>query len=186
MRRPFYHLEMGDYEVRPVRLVLFVAICVLSLFVVTKVSAQTNDNHLMMGVGALYERGLDATIAYEHGIKYHNTWEYFVTGYVQYDDDPDAGHVTKKSFWHNYNSWHLGIAYKPCVNRGRNHHGNVRIGASGGSDRHDFVGGVHLGYEHSYALKGGWELFFQIKEDAMISHGIMWRTGAAVGFKFPL
>ena len=186
MRRPFYHLEMGDYEFRPVRLLLFVAICVLSQFVVTKAHAQTNDNHLMVGVGALYERGLDATIAYEHGIKYHNAWEYFATGYVQYDDDPDAGHVTKKSFWHNYNSWHLGIAYKPCVNRGRNHHGNVRIGASGGSDRHDFVGGVHLGYEHSYALKGGWELFFQIKEDAMISHGIMWRTGAAVGFKFPL
>ena len=169
MRKPFYHLEMGDYDVRPVRLLLFVAICVLSLFVVTKAHAQTNDNHLMVGVGALYEKGLDATIAYEHGSKYHNAWEYFATGYVQYDDDPDAGHVTKKSFWHNYNSWR-----------------NVRIGASGGSDRHDFVGGVHLGYEHSYALKGGWELFFQIKEDAMISHGIMWRTGAAVGFKFPL
>ena len=72
MRKPFYHLEMGDYDVRPVRLLLFVAICVLSLFVVTKAHAQTNDNHLMVGVGALYEKGLDATIAYEHGTKYHN------------------------------------------------------------------------------------------------------------------
>lgn len=35
-------------------------------------NAQTNSNHLMFGVGALYEKGLDATIAYEHGSKYHN------------------------------------------------------------------------------------------------------------------
>lgn len=98
----------------------------------------------------------------------------------------NAGHVTKKSFWHNYNSWHLGIVYKPCVNRGRNHHGNVRIGASGGSDLHDFVGGVHLGYEHTYALKGGWELFFQVKEDVIIGSGLSWRTGGSVGLKLPL
>ena len=38
-------------------------------------NAQTNSNHLMFGVGALYEKGLDATIAYEHGSKYHNAWE---------------------------------------------------------------------------------------------------------------
>ena len=131
--------------------------------------AQTNSNHLMMGVGMLYERGLD-----------------FATGYLQYDDDPDAGHVTKKSFWHNYNSWHLGIAYKPCVNRGRNHHGNLRIGASGGSDLHDFVGGVHVGYEHSYALRYGWQLFFQVKEDVVIRGEDLFRTGLAVGVKVPL
>ena len=122
-------------------------------------NAQTNSNHLMFGVGALYEKGLDATIAYEHGSKYHNAWEYFATGYLQYDDDP---------------------------NRGRNHHGNVRIGASGGSDLHDFVGGVHLGYEHTYALKGGWELFFQVKEDVIIGSGLSWRTGGSVGLKLPL
>ena len=163
-----------------------VTVLLLSLFAVSKVNAQTNDNHLLLSLGALYERGLDATIAYEHGSKYHNAWEYFATGYVQYDDDPDAGHITKKSFWHNYNSWHLGIAYKPCVTRGRNHHGNLRIGASGGSDTHDFVGGVHVGYEHTYALKDGWELFFQVKEDAIINSGIDWRTGISLGCKLPL
>lgn len=166
---------------------LFVlALFALSFLAVNKANAQTNDNHLQIGVGALYERGFDATIAYEHSTKYHNAWEYFATGYVQYDEDPDAGHITKKSFWHNYNSWHLGIAYKPCVSRGRNHFGNLRIGASGGSDLNDFVGGVHVGYEHTYALKGGWELFFQVKEHAIIGHGLTWRTGGAVGIKLPL
>ena len=186
MKKPFYHLELGDYEVRMSHLLFAVTVTLLSLFAVSKVNAQTNDNHLLLSVGALYERGLDATIAYEHGSKYHNAWEYFVTGYVQYDDDPDAGHITKKSFWHNYNSWHLGIAYKPCVTRGRNHHGNLRIGASGGSDTHDFVGGVHVGYEHTYALKNGWKLFFQVKEDAIINSGIDWRTGISLGCKLPL
>ena len=165
------------------RKILFI---MMSIMLFSTVQAQTNDNHLLLSVGALYERGLDATIAYEHGSKYHNAWEYFATGYVQYDDDPDAGHITKKSFWHNYNSWHLGIAYKPCVTRGRNHHGNLRIGASGGSDTHDFVGGVHVGYEHTYALKNGWELFFQVKEDAIINSGIDWRTGISLGCKLPL
>ena len=165
------------------RKILFI---VMSIMLVSTLQAQTNDNHLLLSVGALYDRGLDATIAYEHGCKYHNAWEYFATGYVQYDDDPDAGHITKKSFWHNYNSWHLGIAYKPCITRGRNHHGNLRIGASGGSDTHDFVGGVHVGYEHTYALKNGWELFFQVKEDAIINSGIDWRTGISLGCKLPL
>jgi len=51
---------------------------------------------------------------------------------------------------------------------------------------HDFVGGVHLGYEHTYALKGGWELFFQVKEDVIIGSGLSWRTGGSVGLKLPL
>lgn len=163
------------------------AIALLLFFCGMKGYAQTNNNHLMVSVGALYERGLDASIAYEHGTKYHNAWEYFATYYIQYDDDPEAGHITKKSFWNNYNSWHIGIAYKPCVNRGRNHHGNVRIGASGGSDLHDFVAGIHVGYEHTFALKHGWELFFRVKEDIVIPRsGDLFRTGVALGFKLPL
>lgn len=148
--------------------------------------AQANNNHLMLSAGAMYERGLDATLAYEHGGRYHNAWEYFVTYYIKYDEDPNAGHITKKSFWHNYNSWHVGIAYKPCTDRGRNHHGNVRIGASAGSDMDRFVGGVHVGYEHSYALKHGFELFFQVREDVIIRGEDLFRTGISVGVKLPL
>ncbi len=159
----------------------------LTFFVATKSQAQSNNNHLMLSAGLSYERGLDASIAYEHGTKYHNAWEYFAAYHIKYEDDPEAGHITKKSFWHSYNSWHVGIAYKPCVNRGRNHHGNLRIGASAGSDLYDFVGGIHVGYEHTFALKGGWELFFQIKEDVIIPRsGDLFRTGAMFGVKVPL
>jgi hypothetical protein len=146
----------------------------------------SNSNHLTVGVSALYERGFDATVAYEHETRYHHAWEYFVTGYLKYQDDPVAGHVTAKSFWDSYDTWHVGIAYKPCVSRGRNHHGNARLGVSGGSDRHRFVGGIHVGYEHSYALKHGWQLFFQVKEDVIIRGDDLFRTGVAVGVKVPL
>lgn len=166
---------------------LAAAVALLSLFCCLKGHAQMNNNHLNVSVGALYERGFDATIAYEHGTKYHNAWEYFAVGYIKYDKDPDAGHITKKSFWDNYRSWHVGIAYKPCISRGRNHHGNARIGASAGSDTHDFIGGIHVGYEHTYALKHGWEFFFQVKEDIIIPRsGDLFRTGVSLGFKMPL
>ena len=163
------------------------ALLVLSVCSVLPVRAQgSNQDRLMLSVGALYERGFDATVAWEHETKYHHAWEYFATGYLKYCDDPDAGHVTTKSFWDSYNTWHVGIAYKPCVSRGRNHHGNARLGVSGGSDRHRFVGGIHVGYEHSYALRYGWQLFFQVKEDVVIRGEDLFRTGLAVGVKVPL
>ena len=168
-------------------LVWFVVLALMLLFTSVKGYAQTNNNHLSFGVGALYERGFDATLSYEHGTKYHNAWEYFANAYIKYDIDPEAGHITKKSFWNNYRSWHVGAAYKPCVSRGRNHHGNLRLGASFGSDTYDFIGGIHVGYEHTFAFKHGWELFFRVKEDVIIPRsGDLFRTGVALGFKMPL
>jgi hypothetical protein len=163
-----------------------VVVFALSFFASGTSAQSSNQNRLMLGCGALYERGFDATVAYEHETKYHHAWEYFATGYLKYRDDPAAGHVTEKSFWDSYNTWHVGIAYKPCVSRGRNHHGNARLGVSGGSDRYRFVGGIHVGYEHSYALRYGWQLFFQVKEDVVIRGEDLFRTGLAVGVKVPL
>lgn len=164
-------------------------ILVFVLLLVTynsRACAQDNDNHVRLSVGALYENGLEATVAYNHSGKYHNAWEYFATYYIKVAEDAEAGHITKQSFWHDYNTWHVGIAYKPCVSRGRNHHGHARIGASGGSDLHHFVGGFHVGYEHVYALKDGWELFFQVKEDVMVRAEDIFRTGVTVGVSVPL
>ena len=154
----------------------------------SEVSAQgtTNVNHLNLCLGALYERGFDATLSYEHEVRYHNSWEYFANAYIQYDKDSEAGHITKDSFWKNYFTYNLGIAYKPCVIRGRNHHGNLRVGASGGSDTEKFIGAVHLGYEHTYALRGGWGVFWQVKEDVVFRGNDLFRTGVTVGLKLPL
>ena len=147
--------------------------------------AQSHSDRISLGVGALYERGLDATLSWEHETKYHNAWEYFVNGYLKWDECESCGHVCPESFWHNYNTWGVGVAYKPCVVRGRNHYGSVRIGASAGSDTYQFIGGFHLGYEHDYALPHGWNLYWQVKTDLILRSDDHYRTGIVIGFKIP-
>lgn len=179
MRQLSFSRAGGDAMIA---LLFLLALCPLS------VCAQpgSNINHLQLSVGALYERGFDATLAYEHETKYHNAWEYFANGYIKYADDPDAGHITKDSFWNNYRAWLFGIAYKPCIVRHRNGHGNFRIGLMAGSDTKKFIGGGTVGYEHSYALRRGWEFFFQVKSDFIIRGEDLFRTGVALGLKAPL
>lgn len=167
---------------RPARLSVICLASMLSL----SATAQTHGDHLMVGVGASYPKGLEATLAFEHEMNYHNAMEYFATYYIKYKTDPEAGYVTAKSFWHNYNIWNVGLAYKPCVARGRNHHGNVRIGVSGGSDLHRFLGVGTLGYEHTFNLYNGWSVFFHVKEDVTLHGEDLFRTGGAIGIKIPL
>lgn len=145
-----------------------------------------NQNRLMLSAGLLYERGLDATLAWEHETRYHHAWEFFASAYTKFQKDEVAGHYTKDSFWKSYNTWNVGVAYKPCISRGRNHYGSLRIGASAGSDTHEFIGFIHVGYEHTYALRSGWALFFQLREDVSIPGKDNFRTGFGLGVKCPL
>ena len=158
------------------------------LFIVTLTSshAQDGSNRISLSTGVLYERGLDLTLSYEHETKYHNAWEYFGNVYLKWDECASCGHVCPDSFWKNYRTYDFGIAYKPCVVRGRNNHGNVRIGASVGSDTDKVIGGIHVGYEHSYALRSGWQIFWQVKTDIMIKGLDTFRTGATLGIKYSL
>ena len=86
---------------------MMLAICLASTTAVA--SAQTYSNRIGLGVGALYERGFDATLSVEHETKNHNAWEYFLNGYVKYDKDANAGHITNESFWKNYRTWGVGL-----------------------------------------------------------------------------
>ena len=162
--------------------ILLLAIIVSS---VLSVKAQDNTGRVQLGVGLLYEKGMDLTLAYEHETRYHNAWEYFGNVYLKWDECASCGHICPESFWNNYNTWGLGVAYKPCVIRGRNNHGNFRIGASLGSDRHHVLGGIHVGYEQNYSLRGGWKLFWQVKSDLMIEGKDLFRTGVVIGVKLP-
>jgi len=166
--------------------ILFVAM----MFMATSGYAQSHCNRIMVGVGALYERGLDATISLEHETNNHHAWEYFANGYLKYEDDPAVGHITRDSFWKSYNTWGVGIVYKPCVVRGgvsqgRNNYGSLRLGGSIGSDMDKCVGWVNVGYEHNYSLKHGWTLYWQVKTDLCIRGKDLFRTGATIGVKLP-
>lgn len=95
-------------------------------------------------------------------------------------------HICPESFWKNYRTWGIGIAYKPCLVRGRNHYGNLRIGASGGSDTDKFIAGIHAGYEHNLSLRHGWGLYIQVKCDLIVpDQKDLFRTGIVIGFKIP-
>ncbi len=139
------------------RKLLFLLLAVMSIGIA---NATENDKKFTMNVGLLYENGLDLTIGYELERANHNAWEFFANGYLKWDDCASCGHVCPKSFWKNYRSWGVGAAYKPCVYRGRNHYGNFRFGGSLGSDTHRVLGGIHAGFQHSYVLKGGVELYW--------------------------
>jgi hypothetical protein len=160
----------------------------LALIVVITVTTNTfaqNNNHVSVGIGLLYQNSADLTLSYEHETKYHNAWEYFANGCIKWKECESCGHICPDSFWKNYRTWGLGAAYKPCVSRTRNSHGNLRIGASLGSDTESFLGGIYLGYEQNYSLKGGWKLYWQVKSDCLIKGQDLFRTGVVIGVKLP-
>lgn len=163
-------------------LMIFVAVLTVS----ATAFAGDRDSRMSFGVGLLYENGLDATISYERENAYHNAWEFFANGYLKWDKCDVCGHICPDSFWKNYRSWSIGAAYKPCVIRGRNHYGSFRFGASLGSDTHRVLGGVHAGYEHNYRLRGGWQVYWQVKSDLMIKGKDLFRTGIVFGVKLPV
>ena len=70
------------------KIILSLAVCLLPLHGLLA-QGSSNVNHLNLCVGALYERGFDATLSYEHETKYHHSWEYFANAYIQYDTDPE-------------------------------------------------------------------------------------------------
>ncbi len=163
-----------------------ITMMLLCLTMTVQTKADDNNDHIGIGVGLLYEKGLDATLSYEHETKYHNAWEYYANVYLKWDDCDDCGHICKDSFWNNYNTWMLGVAYKPAVHIGRNNVGRLRIGAQGGSDRHKFVGGGTIGYEHTYQLKGGMQLYWNVRSDIMARGKDLFKTGVGIGARFNL
>lgn len=163
-------------------------ILTMLLFLVVGLQTRADDNSNRLGVafGLLYENGLDATLSYEHETRYHNAWEYFGNVYLKWAECEECGHICKDSFWHNYNTWTLGIAYKPAVHIGRNNVGRLRIGVLGGSDKSKFVGGGTVGYEHTYQLKGGFQLFWNVRTDVMARGEDLFKTGISVGARINL
>lgn len=166
------------------KLLMMIIVGLIGAF--SSMQASDRDTRIQVATGLLYERGWDLTVSVEHETSYHNAWEYFVNVYLKWEECNNCHHVCPKSFWQSYNTWGVGCAYKPAVVRTRNTTGNLRLGASIGSDRHEVLGGVHVGYEHNYALRNGMTLFWQVKSDLVINGKDLFRTGVAIGIKFPL
>lgn len=144
-----------------------------------------DSRSVSLASGLLYPNTVDATLSYEVETKYHNAWEFFAGGAARWKECPSCGHVCAESFWKDHPKWGLGVAYKPCVYRWRNVFGRVRVGASLGGDTDNVLGGIHVGYEQNYSLRGGWRIFWQVKGDCLIKNDDLFRVGAAVGVAIP-
>lgn len=85
--------------------------------IATNAHAQRNSGRLSLGVGLLYENGMDVTLAYEHEMNYRHAWEFFANGYLKWAECGSCGHVCPESFWRNYRTygfeWHTNPAW--CV-----------------------------------------------------------------------
>ena len=141
--------------------------------------AQDNSNRIGVGVGAFYRPAASASLFWEHENRYHNAWEFFATGSLKLDDIDELGA--------NYRCWGVGAAWKPCVFRARNRYGSARIGVSLGAAPTDFLAGIHAGWQHSYALRSGWQFYWQAGVDVMLPRrDDLFRFGAGVGIKMPV
>ena len=158
------------------RRIIMIAVVLLSTVLA---KAQDNSNRIGVGVGAFYRPAASATLFWEHETRYHNAWEFFATGSLKLDDLEDLGA--------NYRCWGVGAAWKPCVFRARNRYGSARIGVSLGAAPTDFLAGIHAGWQHSYALRRGWQFYWQAGVDVMLPRrDDLFRVGAGVGIKMPV
>lgn len=158
------------------RRILMIAAVLLSTVLAR---AQDNSNRIGVGVGAFYRPAASATLFWEHETRYHNAWEFFATGSLKLDDIEDLGA--------NYRCWGVGAAWKPCVFRARNRYGSARIGVTLGAAPTDFLAGIHAGWQHSYALRKGWQFYWQAGVDLMLPKRYdLFSVGAGIGFKMPV
>lgn len=161
-------------------------LCTVLFGLLSPMIASDGEKFIQLGTGVLYERGWDLTVGVEQETRYHNAWEYFGNVYLKWEECNSCGHICPDSFWKSYNTWALGAAYKPAFVRKRNSVGRARLGVSAGSDKYEFVAGLHVGYEHNYTLRNGMVVYWQVKSDLMINGKDFFRTGVVLGVKLPL
>ena len=143
------------------------------------VKAQDNSNRIGVGLGGFYRPAASATLFLEHETYYHNAWEFFASGSMKLDDIENLGT--------NYRCWGVGAAWKPCVYRARNRYGSARIGVILGAAPTDFLAGIHAGWQHSYAMRRGWQFYWQAGVDVMLpKRNDLFRVGAGIGIKMPV
>ncbi len=145
----------------------------------TTARAQDIANRIGAGVTAHFRPAASATLFWEHEMRYHDAWEVYVTGSVKLDNLEELGA--------NYKCWGVGAAWKPCLFRAKNRYGSARIGVSIGAAPTDFLAGIHAGWQHSYALKRGWQFYWQAGVDVILPRrDDLFRAGAGIGLKLPV
>ena len=141
--------------------------------------AQDNSDRVGFGTGAAYPVAGNATLFWEHETRYHNAWEISVTGSIA---PHDFRHVTDDDL-----AWGVGAAWKPCLSGSRNRYGSMCLGVSLGASPKDFRAVLHAGWQHSRALRKGWQFYWQAGVGATLpAGGNLFHAGAGMGVKMPV
>ena len=143
--------------------------------------AQNNSDRIGLGLGAGYSPKTEAVLFWEHETSYHNAWEVFLTGTLALDNL--GGDLWKD----NGKAWGAGAAWKPCVVRSRNSYGSLRLAATLGAAPVEFSASLLAGYQHSWALRGGWQLFWQGGVSLTLPRrGSLFGVSTGFGLKLPV
>lgn len=150
------------------------------------VQAGDRDRHLGLSAGVMYPRIFSATLHFDKETRYHNAFEAYADYFCQWDKCPTCNKVCSESFWKNRYGLSFGAAYKPCVNRGRNSFGRVRIGADLGTNTRNFVLGVELGYEYVWTLRNGMQMALIQKNEVNFWAKPVFKNGLQIGVRIPM
>ena len=160
---------------RTLILILTVAACM------TPALAQNNWDRIGIGVGGGYSPRAEAVLFWEHETSYHNAWEVFLAGSLSLSN-------LDGNLWSGHGkAWGCGAAWKPCVVRSRNNYGSLRLAAMLGAAPKEFSAGLTAGYQHSWVLRGGWQLYWQGGVTLTLpKRGDLFGVSTGVGVKMPL
>ncbi len=160
---------------RTLILILTVAACM------TPALAQNNWDRIGIGAGGGYSPRAEAVLFWEHETSYHNAWEVFLAGSLSLSN-------LEGNLWSGHGkAWGCGAAWKPCVVRSRNNYGSLRLAAMLGAAPKEFSAGLTAGYQHSWVLRGGWQLYWQGGVTLILpKRGDLFGVSTGVGVKMPL
>ena len=165
------------------------AICLFVLLqavAVPRVMAGNGDVHLGIQSGLSYPRILDFKLMVTKETRYHDAYEFFAEYFTQWNDCNLCGKVCKETFWKSRYALSVGGAYKPCVKRGRNSFGRLRVGADLGTNTRHFMLGVELGYEHVWTLRSGVQIVFEQKNEFNFWAKPTFINGFTAGVRLPI
>ncbi len=147
----------------------------------TPALAQNNWDRIGIGAGGGYSPRAEAVLFWEHETSYHNAWEVFLAGSLSLSN-------LDGNLWSGHGkAWGCGAAWKPCVVRSRNNYGSLRLAAMLGAAPKEFSAGLTAGYQHSWVLRGGWQLYWQGGVTLTLpKRGDLFGVSTGVGVKMPL
>lgn len=152
----------------------------------TGAKAGERDTYAGIHVGVAYPRIFNATLTYEKERAYHHAVEAYVDYFTQWSTCPTCDKVCRDTFWKQHYGLGVGLAYKPCVSRGKNTFSRFRFGADVGTCTRSFAAGLEVGYEWIYTLENRLQVVLQEKSEVTFWNKPRFKNGVLVGVRIPL